>query len=209
MLSRKVIAGLGALAALGLLIHLVLDARRKNREAQQEMLELREAMTELRRAVGRADRLDAVGALGRAQVVPSRTADERERTDADRGELEEGAGEAAAGERGAQVLSVDERMQRAEAELATEAVDVAWAGEASLSVERTLGRIVPAGSSVQSLQCRTTRCRLELKMRDEASLESFQREALYGEDLLWRGPMMMTRAAQPDGSITTVAHLVR
>lgn len=212
MLIRNALLGVGALGALGFFAHSIIDARRQSREAQAEIIEMREAMTELRRAVGRGDRLDVAGSLGRAQVVPSR--------DGDRDPMLDGAGDDDGGEGRAetaiaaraptqQVLPVDEEMLHAEQALAREGVDSAWASATTLSVERTLDKIIPAGSSLQSLQCRTTRCRLELQMRDEPSLESFQREALYGADVLWSGRMMMKREARPDGSITMVAHLLR
>lgn len=211
MLSRHALLGIGALGALGFFTHAIIDARRQSREAQAEMIEMREAMTELRRAVGRGERLDVAGSLGRAQVAPS-PGGEREPMLDDRDGAEamvERAPEERTSEPGEQVLPVDEEMRRAERALASEAVDSAWAGQAALSVERTLDKLIPAGSSLQSLQCRTTRCRLELRMRDEPSLESFQREALHGADVLWSGRMMMTREARPDGSITIVAHLMR
>jgi hypothetical protein len=76
-------------------------------------------------------------------------------------------------------------------------------------VQRTLATILPVGASVRALSCHSARCRLEVVLRDEASLDGFRREALYGANVLWRGQMTLHRDVLPDGSIKLVTYLLR
>lgn len=216
MLSRTTLAVVGCLAACALLAMAFLEVRRRNGQSRAEVAELRESVALLRSELGKQRRADALESL--APMMPGDAGGRGQGEEGNAGvglELEDGdaadakAGSAAAASGTQPTRTTDEMMQLSEEQFRTEPVDAAWAGESSLSVERTLALITPTGGAVRSLACRSTRCRLEMSLRDEASLESFQREALYGSNVLWRGRMMMTRDAQADGTITMIAHLQR
>jgi hypothetical protein len=102
-----------------------------------------------------------------------------------------------------------------------EPIDAAWAGETSRSLQQSLAVILSMGTgggagatgsgggAVRSLSCHSASCRMELAVRDDAALDAFQREALYGANVLWRGPMSLSHETSPDGSIKVVGYLQR
>lgn len=213
MLSRSALAAAAFAAAMAALVVAYLQVRRDNGAYRDELSELRSSMAQLRselggpRPAGTLQRLVPVRELEEAGAHdPAATsAATGAATGAREGDPAPAAADGAAG----QPFSFDESFRLAEEQFRDEAIDAAWAGTTTSSVERVLAQLAPAGASVRGLSCHSTRCRLELNLRDEAQVESFQREALYGANVLWRGQMLMARDTLPDGSIAMVAHLMR
>lgn len=208
MLSRSTLAAVAFAAALAALLLAYLQVRRDNGAYRDELAELRASMGELRSQVGG---LELAGRVQWATPVEPIGGDARgdaegeARSAVDAAGAEDVGGAASAVPRAG---SFEESFRIAEEQFHGEAIDAAWAGTTTTSVQQTLAQIAPAGS-VRGLFCHSTRCRLELSLRDEAQAEAFQREALYGANVLWRGQMMVSKDARPDGSVAMVAHLVR
>lgn len=204
MLSRTgwsaVVLG-GACVALAITF---VQVRGQNREAQDamqsELRELREAMQALRSQVGQTQR---VGAIERAAPAEERGGDEPAAP------RQEARAPAAADDEGELPRSFSEALQRSEEAFRDESIDAAWAGAATNQVQGALAKLLPSGATVRGLSCHSTRCRLEMNLRDEGTLDQFQRAALYGSEVLWRGQMMLDHEKQADGTIAMVAHLIR
>lgn len=84
-----------------------------------------------------------------------------------------------------------------------------WAGQTTAALQRSLHALLPAGASVRALECHRSLCRLEVAMASAEQLEDFERQALHGEDVLWRGQAMLMPSARADGSVAMTAYLVR
>jgi hypothetical protein len=190
----------GAFVALAIAF---VQVRSSNREARDEMDELRASMRAMRSELGQprfAGSMERHAAPSAEPVAPA--AGERDVREAAPSADPADPGEAQSG-------TFEEALQRAEAQFRDEPIDAAWAGSTTSAVERTLAMIIPTGASIRGLSCHSTRCRLELNLRDAGSLDAFQREALYGSNVLWRGQMMIDHDELPDGSVAMVAHLLR
>lgn len=210
MLSRT---GWGAALLAGACVALAItfvQVRGQNREAQDamqsELRELREAMQALRSQVGQTQR---VGAIERAAPREERRADEPAAPRQKTSETSEATATAATDDEGELPRSFSEALQRSEEAFRDEAIDAAWAGAATNQVQGALAKLLPSGATVRGLSCHSTRCRLEMNLRDESTLDQFQRAALYGSEVLWRGQLMIDHAKQADGTIAMVAHLIR
>lgn len=207
MLSRTgwsaVVLG-GACVALAITF---VQVRGQNREAQDamqsELRELSEAMQALRSQVGQAQR---VGAIARAAPREERREDE---PGPPRQEASAASAAAATDDEGERPRSFAEALQRSEEAFRDESIDAAWAGAATNQVQGALAKLLPSGATVRGLSCHSSRCRLEMNLRDESTLDQFQRAALYGSEVLWRGQMILDHEKQADGSIAMVAHLIR
>lgn len=204
MLSRTgwsaVVLG-GACVALAITF---VQVRGQNREAQDamqsELRELREAMQALRSQVGQAQRVGEI-----EQIAPR----EERREDQPGPPRQQASAPAAADDEGELPRSFSEALQRSEEAFRDESIDAAWAGAATNQVQGALAKLLPSGATVRGLSCHSTRCRLEMNLRDEGTLDQFQRAALYGSEVLWRGQMMLDHEKQADGTIAMVAHLIR
>ena len=105
--------------------------------------------------------------------------------------------------------SPQERLLRLDDRFASEVIDAVWAGQATAALQRSLHALLPPGASVRELSCHRSLCRLEVAVRSAQELEDFQRQALYGEDVLWRGQAMMVPSERADGTVAMTAYLVR
>ncbi len=203
MLSRT---GWGAALLAGACVALAItfvQVRGQNREAQdatqRELRELREAMQALRSQVGQTQRVGAIERAAPAERGGDEPAAPRQQASAP----------AAADDEGERPRSFAEALQRSEEAFRNESIDAAWAGAATNQVQGALAKLLPSGATVRGLSCHSTRCRLEMNLRDEGTLDQFQRAALYGSEVLWRGQMMLDHEKQADGTIAMVAHLIR
>jgi hypothetical protein len=202
VLSRTSLAAIftgGAFVALAIAF---VQVRASNSAHRDEMAELRASMRELRSELGRPRFAGSLDRTARPEAPASEASQHVV--------AEQAAGEAeAAASHEAPPKSFEEALQRSEAQFRDEAIDAAWAGATTSAVQHTLAMITPAGASVRGLSCHSTRCRLEMNLRDAASLDAFQREALYGSNILWRGQVKIDHDQLPDGSVAMVAHLLR
>lgn len=193
----------GAFVALAIAFVQVRGQNRETQDAmQRELREMREAMSALRSQVGHtqiAGKLERVELRGDDGSNVEETATEAKAASAASPDAPDSS----------EAKSFTEAMQRSEDAFRDEAIDAAWAGAATNQVQGTLAKLLPAGATLRGLSCHSTRCRLEMSLRDEASLDQFQRTALYGNEILWRGQMMLDHQKQPDGTIAMVAHLLR
>lgn len=207
MLNRLNRTALSAVFAAGAFVALAIafvQVRDSNRDARDEVTELREAMRAMRAELRQprfTGSLEPIGAHLPAASEPAGHANQ--------GEAAEAAPAPAPASEEAPSKSFEEALQLSETQFRDEPIDAAWAGTTTSAVERTLAMITPAGASVRGLSCHSTRCRLEMNLRDAGSLDAFQREALYGSNVLWRGQMMIDHDELPDGSVAMVAHLIR
>ena len=210
MLSRTSLAAIftgGAFVALAIAF---VQVRESNSAYRDEMADLRDSMRELRSELGKPR---FSGSLERVTSHEPAASEVRDASEAGVASAHAGgeatAVEAAATGDATRAKSFEDALRASETQFRDEAIDAVWAGVTTSAVQHTLAAITPAGASVRGLSCHSTRCRLEMNLRDAASLEAFQREALYGSKILWRGQMMIDHDELPDGSVAMVAHLIR
>lgn len=104
----------------------------------------------------------------------------------------------------------NEVVEKLDARFFSEALDPGWSGEARQRAQR-LGGLLPEGSRVVSLECRSSMCRLELSHPSLESFQGFVREGLMGTGNDWDGPFMAALTGDPKqpGGVQAVAYLAR
>jgi hypothetical protein len=96
-----------------------------------------------------------------------------------------------------------------EASFQAESVDSGWASEAQREVRDTLASLLPTTASVRTLDCRATRCRLEVHFPAEAEFRTAMGSP-GGMMRLWRGPAMSrVERDATRGTVTLVSYLMR
>jgi hypothetical protein len=92
-----------------------------------------------------------------------------------------------------------------------EAEDRAWAPEARHGIEEKLTGALPDGSSVSSVSCRSTMCRVETVHADVGHYGEFVRHAFLNPAAqVWTGPGFSMVMGEPgSGKLVTVAFLAR
>jgi hypothetical protein len=99
------------------------------------------------------------------------------------------------------------RTQLLDASLRMEAIDSGWSAEARGAIEQALAKALE-GSWVQSIECRSTLCRLEVAHQDASGREAFEQHFDLQASGLLSGRMKSTEE-HPDGSSRTVLYLFR
>jgi hypothetical protein len=99
-----------------------------------------------------------------------------------------------------------------EATFTTEAVDRQWGPGAQRQVQDRLRGLVPDGSAVRSIECRTSMCRIETEHASLEELDRFTRAAFMEPNTrVWNaGGMSHTEMpARPGDPIRAIAFLAR
>ncbi|HEX2568047.1 MAG TPA: hypothetical protein VH877_00725, partial [Polyangia bacterium] len=117
------------------------------------------------------------------------------------------AGEAAKAPAAPEPAAVVQALDRA---FAAEPLDASWSAATDSAMRGRLATLTTGRSSVRSLECRSSLCRLEVVHDDAAQSSAFTERAFAGAEApLWIGTYVQTRVATPDGKEATVAYLVR
>ncbi len=99
--------------------------------------------------------------------------------------------------------------QHLDASFEEQAADPGWSGAARLSVARTFAALMPPTSTMKSVECRATLCRMEMVYDDLAQVQAFM-SRLGPEALPWNGTLFSTPIGDPSVSpVTFVAFLSR
>jgi hypothetical protein len=106
-------------------------------------------------------------------------------------------------------LSHEEYVTHAEAEFVGEAADPRWNPARDLTTKVTA--VLPAGSSLRSLECRSSMCRMETTHVSSDDYVAFTRTfALTAGPPIWSGPVVFQMTpARAGGEVTAVAFLGR
>lgn len=107
-------------------------------------------------------------------------------------------------------MEVGEVRDRLEGTFAKQRPD-AQSDEARRTAETRLAAILPATSKLQSLECRTSMCRIETVHEDPESYQQFVKGAfLDPETKLWNAGFFSTPLTNPvDGKLVIVSYLAR
>jgi hypothetical protein len=88
--------------------------------------------------------------------------------------------------------------------------DPSWSDKASRQVVAALTEHLPEGSSLKSVECRTTMCSLQLQHKDTDSYHNFVRSTLLGADTgLWGGAFSAIITNEAQGDIRAHVFLAR
>jgi hypothetical protein len=106
----------------------------------------------------------------------------------------------------------DDYSIHVETKFESEPIDRAWSPERELH-GRVTG-ILPAGSSIRKLDCRSSMCRMETSHRDVESYRAFTLSVVSvdGAPPVWTGPAyfnVIREPARPDDELVAVAYLGR
>jgi hypothetical protein len=105
--------------------------------------------------------------------------------------------------------SREDELAHIQAVFAREADDPAWDPESDLHDK--LEGILPAGSTLRSLECRSSMCRLDMTHVDMESYQEFATDFLLAHTRpLWPGPSLFDLSSAPDkGEVIVVGYLGR
>lgn len=99
-----------------------------------------------------------------------------------------------------------------EGEFAGQPTDNAWAASTRQALhDRLTSRARSSSSSLRSIECRSSICRVEVVHQDAAASQQFGERAFTDADeRAWNGPVVITPPqANPDGSLVMVMYLGR
>lgn len=93
----------------------------------------------------------------------------------------------------------------------SEGVDSAWTQETTRQLERTLPALLPAGSAMRRVECRSTMCRVESTHPGLDEFGVFVRSAFVGDTRVSDGGFFagLLSDPQPGQPVTTVAYVAR
>jgi hypothetical protein len=108
-------------------------------------------------------------------------------------------------------LPVADVRDRLEAAFVAERSSSDWTREAQSTAQRKLAAMPSLSSSVRSVECRSSMCRIETVHQDAKSYRQFVETAfLNPETKLWNGGFFATLAGDhQDGSLAVVSYLAR
>jgi hypothetical protein len=97
-----------------------------------------------------------------------------------------------------------------DAAFTVENADASWAADARRQAETRLKAILPEGSSVRSVDCRSSMCRIETSYGDRAQLSQFMRTAFSSPASgIWNAPMYSHLVSDEGGQVVVVSFLAR
>jgi hypothetical protein len=98
-----------------------------------------------------------------------------------------------------------------EAGFASETRDQAWSATARLRLSEAVTRLLPEGSGVRDIDCRSTLCRIELSHSDPNAERGFMEKAIHDpEGGFGNGPGYVSRSEPAaDGTFVEVIYLAR
>ncbi|WP_437669358.1 hypothetical protein [Sorangium sp. So ce131] len=210
---KRIWQGAFAAAAIGAATMFVLERGRQ----QEEIARMRDDMGALSRDLDEA-RSEAASAAAVRRLARRIEAAERtspapppapeERAAAPTQPGDEPEGPAAAEQRTATMAEVSERLQDV---FAGEGIDAQWTAAARETARDKLSAALPDSSSLRSLECRSSMCRIET---EHADLEQFQRFVqgafMDPQKKPWNGGFFAMPVSDPsDGKVVVVSYLAR
>jgi len=78
-----------------------------------------------------------------------------------------------------------------------QALDVSWASQAKSGLDTGLGHLLDKRSSVTSIECRSSLCRVELTHQDERAYASFA--DVFVKSQVWKGPGFFSKQGETRG----------
>jgi len=104
-----------------------------------------------------------------------------------------------------------EVRDRLEGVFRAEPVDAAWSLSAVRTLDGKLGALLPARSSVRSVDCRGSLCRIETSHADVNDYRDFVQRAFLGQIELWNAGFFVNVLSDPTPGqpVVTVAYLAR
>jgi hypothetical protein len=97
-----------------------------------------------------------------------------------------------------------------EAEFASQASNPAWASTTRSDLLAKVDGALPAASSVQSVECRSSVCRLEASFPNEDASQALFEKMFTEQGHFWKGPAAVASTkTNADGSLTKVLYLAR
>ena len=204
-MSRKFILGASTILAVGsLAVGFLVGQGREHTERSNERL-TGELMPTTGSVSDHARTLDALERLARARAS-ARPEDDREQES--EGDREQEPGEAQAGEDAKSdwpakqetpaLVTLEQSQGHVLSAFADERVDPAWSHEASRSLERLVRGHLPSGSRVQSIECRTTMCEVEVFHANASAHGPFIVDGFSG----WPGSVFVAAEKEERGSLS-------
>jgi hypothetical protein len=101
-----------------------------------------------------------------------------------------------------------------ETSFATEQVDASWARTAERTAESRIKNVLTQGTSLRSVECHSSMCRIETGHQNVDDFQSFVSQAFVKpESRMWNAPMFLTpldeKAAEHGGPLVIVAYVAR
>jgi hypothetical protein len=114
-------------------------------------------------------------------------------------------------ERNAQARTrIAAREENLQTSFQSEPIDASWSQSTTRQLKDAVAAKLSDRSSVTSLECRTSTCRLEMKNEDVNAYRSDLHAMLMSPDPVWRGPFFATAlTSSANGQLTSVAFLAR
>ncbi len=106
------------------------------------------------------------------------------------------------------VIGPEEVTQHIETTFYSEAMDTAWAREVRQGLQEKLASLLSKGSSIGSLECHSSLCRIELRHPDEEQYQQFMQRMAQG-GTFWKGASMTYRSEEDGRNIATISYLAR
>ncbi|WP_437308509.1 hypothetical protein [Sorangium sp. So ce388] len=215
-IKKRMWQGLTALAVIGAVTMFVRE--RRHQEAQEaELARMRTDMGELSRdlekARGDTASADAVRRLERRieaaarpnaapRPAPGQEADAPAQPD------EDAENPSPAEPRTVDMGEVSERLQDT---FAQEGTDAQWTARASETARDKLSSVLPERSSLRSVECRSSMCRIETEHDDLAQFQQFVQGAFMDpQKKPWNGGFFALPVSDPDtGKVVVVSYLAR
>ncbi len=91
---------------------------------------------------------------------------------------------------------------------AAQPADRGWGAASARKLEDGLGRFTDSGSRIQSVDCRTSICKVVVSHPDVSRQQSFVSGA-FGTTDYWTGPRAAIRKVDPNGDVSTLAFFGR
>jgi len=105
--------------------------------------------------------------------------------------------------------SAEEVETEKEASFAAETVDRDWSRATAPVATRMVTDLLPSGSSVRNVECRSTMCRVETVHRTVDDFRRFGRAAFSQKGFDWRAPVSLALEQQPNGDVMGVLFFSR
>jgi hypothetical protein len=206
-----------ALAVIGAVTMFVHEWRRQKAQGAElarmraEMGELSHDLEEARGGTASAEsvrRLERrLEAAARPNAAPRPASGEEVETSGQPDD-EEGESRAPAEPRPVDMAEVSERIQGVFAQQGT---DAQWTARASQTAREKLSSALPERSSLRTLECRSSMCRIETEHDDMAQMQQFMEEAFMDpQKRPWNGGFFAMPVSDPDtGKVVVVSYLAR
>lgn len=197
------------------------DLARQIKELKAEQAELidnertigeQQAKLHARMATDRAEaRRDALAAEAR-RAEAAEGADVNDANKEPEGDEERAEGERAEKPEAEAPRTVQEMSASLDATFASERPDATWSADAQSRAQSGLSRALPSGSSVRSVRCTSSMCRIETRHHDMDEYQQFvDRAFVQPSTALWNAGFFssVVDGAEGGGEVTVVSFLAR